>query len=208
MEYFEILSVTKDASDDEIKKAYYKLASQYHPDHLSPEKAKQLLPYFLKITKAYLTLKDTTTRNKYIRECNLGIFEDDQERDRKNSRKKLFEQGMKYLLGDPVRASKYFRKAFNLDRENQTFKSYYGLSLILSGRDNKGLDLCLEAAVNEETAEHYFNLAKCYAKLGKYKDALNHTKKVLKLDRNHVRARSFMEELKNHTGIRKFFSKS
>ena len=208
MEYFELLGVSKEATENEIKKAYYKLAAKYHPDHLPEEEAKQLLPYFLKITKAYLTLKDATSRNKYIRECNLGIFEDEQEKDRKNSRKKLFEQGMKYLLADPVRASKYFRKAFNLDRENETFKSYYGLSLILSGRDNKGLDLCLEAAVNEEKPEHYFNLAKCYAKLGQYKDALNNTKKVLKLDRNHARARSFMEELKNHTGIRKFFSKS
>ena len=208
MEYFELLGVSKEATEDEIKKAYYKLAAKYHPDHLPTEEAQQLLPYFLKITKAYLTLKDETSRNKYIRECNLGIFEDDQEKDRKNSRQKLFEQGMKYLLADPVRASKYFRKAFNLDRDNETYKSYYGLSLILSGRDSKGLDLCLEAAVNEENAEHYFNLAKCYAKLGQYKDALNNTKKVLKLDRNHARARSFMDELKNHTGIRKFFSKS
>jgi DnaJ-class molecular chaperone len=207
MEYFEILAVSKDASDEEIKKAYYKLAAKYHPDHLSPGEGKQLLPYFLKITRAYLTLKDQETREKYIRECTLGIFEDEQEKDRKNSRKKLFEQGMRYLLADPVRATKYFRKAFNLNRNNETFKSYYGLSLILTGRDSKGLDLCLEAAVNEETAEHYFNLAKCYAKLGKYKEALNNTKKVLKLDRNHARARAFMEELKNHTGIRQFFNR-
>jgi len=208
MEYFEILGVSREASDDEIKKAYYKLAARYHPDHLSHEQATQFLPYFLKITKAYLTLKDRETRDKYIRECTLGIFEEEQEKDRKNSRKKLFEQGMRYLLADPIRASKYFRKAFLLDQNNQTFKSYYGLSLILSGRDSTGLDLCLEAAVNEESSEHYFNLAKCYAKLGKYKEALNSTKKVLKLDRNHARAKAFMDELKNHTGIRQFFNRN
>ena len=207
MEYFEILGVSKDATDEEIKKAYYKLAAKYHPDHLSEDKIEQLLPYFLKITKAYLTLRDSDSRGKYIRECTLGIFEEDQEKDRKNSRKKLFEQGMRYLLADPVRASKYFRKAFLLDQSNETYKSYYGLSLILSGRDTKGLDLCLEAAVNEDTAEHHFNLAKCYAKLGKYNSAMTHTKKVLKLDRNNMRAKKFMEELKNHTGIRKFFKK-
>jgi len=207
MEYFKILGVTKDANEQEIKKAYYKLAAKYHPDHLSEEKIEQFLPYFLKITKAYLTLKDRDTRSQYIRECTLGIFEEDQEKDRRNSRKKLFDQGMKYLLADPVRSSKYFRKAFNLDRNNETYKSYYGLSLIVSGRDNKGLDLCLEAAVNEDTAEHHFNLAKCYAKLGKYNSALTHTKKVLKIDRNNMEARKFMEELKPHTGIRKLFNK-
>ena len=207
MEYFEILGVSKEATDNEIKKAYYKLAAKYHPDHLTEDKIEQFLPYFLKITKAYLTLKDSDTRGKYVRECTLGIFEEDQEKDRKKSRKKLFDQGMKYLLADPVRSSKYFRKAFNLDRNNETYKSYYGLSLILSGRDMKGLDLCLEAAVNEDTAEHHFNLAKCYAKLQKYNSAMTHIKKVLKLERNNMKAREFMEELKNHTGIRKFFKK-
>ena len=207
MEYFEILGISKEASEKEIKKAYYKLAAKYHPDHLDEEQTKQFLPYFLKITKAYLTLKDEEKRNQYIRECNLGIFEEEKEKDRKKSREKLFNQGMKYLLADAVRASKYFRKAYLLDQNNETYKSYYGLSLTLTGRQNKGLDLCLEAAVNEDNAEHNFNLAKCYAKMGKYKEALSYTKKVLKFNRNDMQARKFMEELKEHTGIRKFFSR-
>jgi len=207
MEYFEILGVSKEASEKEIKKAYHKLAAKYHPDHLKEEQVEKFLPYFLKITRAYIILKDEDKRKQYIRECSLGIFEEEKEKDRKKSREKLFEQGMKYLLADPVRASKYFRKAFLLDQTNETYKSYYGLSLTLTGRQNKGLDLCLEAAVNDDTAEHQFNLAKCYAKMGKYNKALAHTKKVLKFNRNDMKARKFMEELKNHTGLRKFFNR-
>jgi tetratricopeptide (TPR) repeat protein len=207
MEYFKILGVSKDATDGQIKKAYYKLAARYHPDHLSPELAKQFLPYFLKVTKAYLTLKDRKKRSEYIRQCQLGIFEEEKERDRKNSREKLFEQGLKLLMADPIRSSKYFKKALSLEQNNQTYKSYYGLSLILSGNDNKGIDLCLEAAVNEDTAENHLNLAKCYAKLGQYRNALNHSKKALQLDKNNLEARNFVEELKNHTGIRQFFNR-
>jgi curved DNA-binding protein CbpA len=207
MEYFKILGVSPEASDEEVKKAYYKLAAKYHPDHLSPEQIKQFLPYFLRITRAYLTIKEKKKRSEYIRQCKLGIFEEDKEKDRRNSREKLFEQGLKFLMADPVRSSKYFRKAFNLERNNETYKSYYGLSLILSGRDNKGLDMCLEAVLNQESAEHHINLAKCYAKLGQYRNALNHSQKALRLDKNHIEAKNFTEELKNHTGILKFFKR-
>ncbi|MEO0293405.1 MAG: DnaJ domain-containing protein [candidate division WOR-3 bacterium] len=200
MEYFRLLGVSEDASEAEIKKAYYKLAAKYHPDHLSPEEAKKVLPYFLKITRAYLTLKDPKRRNEYIRHCKLGIFEEEEERERRESREKLFEQGCKILSADPLRASKYFRKAFALDKNNEVYKSYYGLSLVLSGLDGKGIDLCLEAVLNKESADLHLNLAKCYAKLGKYRHALDHAKRALKLDRDHLQAKNFYEKLKNHGG--------
>jgi DnaJ-class molecular chaperone len=59
MDHYNTLGVAKNASPDEIKKAYRKLASQHHPDK-GGDKAK-----FQEIQVAYDTLSDTNKRQQY-----------------------------------------------------------------------------------------------------------------------------------------------
>ncbi|CAH2012547.1 unnamed protein product [Acanthoscelides obtectus] len=60
--YYEILGVGKNASNSEIKKAYYKLAKQYHPDvNKDPESSKK----FQEVSEAYEILADETKRKQY-----------------------------------------------------------------------------------------------------------------------------------------------
>jgi len=58
----EILGVTKDTSADEIKKAYFKLAKQFHPD---VNKAKDAKDKFGEINEAYETLSDSSKKKLY-----------------------------------------------------------------------------------------------------------------------------------------------
>ncbi len=60
--YYEILGVSKDASKDEIKKAYRKLAKIYHPDVCKDSDAEQK---FKKVLQAYQTLEDDNQRRIY-----------------------------------------------------------------------------------------------------------------------------------------------
>lgn len=62
-DYYEILGVAKNASADEIKKAFRKLATQYHPDRNQGDKTAEAK--FKKITEAYEVLSDEQKRAKY-----------------------------------------------------------------------------------------------------------------------------------------------
>lgn len=57
--YYDILGVKRDASDDEIKRAFRKLAAKYHPDAGGDEQK------FKEVSEAYTTLSDPKKRREY-----------------------------------------------------------------------------------------------------------------------------------------------
>jgi len=61
-DYYEVLGVSKNASKDEIKDAYRKLAMQYHPDR---NKAADAEDKFKEISEAYAVLSDDQKRRQY-----------------------------------------------------------------------------------------------------------------------------------------------
>jgi molecular chaperone DnaJ len=67
-DYYEILGVSKDASADEIKKAFRKLAVKYHPDKEGGDEAK-----FKEASEAYEVLKDSDKRQRYDQFGHAGV---------------------------------------------------------------------------------------------------------------------------------------
>ena len=70
-DYYEVLGLSKGASDDDIKKAYRKLAKKYHPD-LHPDD-KNAEAKFKEISEAYDVLSDKDKRTKYDQFGHAGV---------------------------------------------------------------------------------------------------------------------------------------
>jgi len=71
-DYYEVLGVSREASDQEIKSAYRRLAMQHHPDR-NPESKDESEEKFKELTEAYSVLADAQKRAAYDRFGHAGV---------------------------------------------------------------------------------------------------------------------------------------
>ncbi len=72
-DYYEVLGVRKNATNEDIKKAYREMALRHHPDRVPVEKKKEAEERFKEISEAYAVLSDPQKRALYDQYGHAGI---------------------------------------------------------------------------------------------------------------------------------------
>lgn len=130
--HYDILGVDKKASNKIIKKAYYKLAKEFHPDrHFSLpslELKSKLNTIFLKITEAYRILSDTSMRAEY--DQIISIRQAKMDKSNVEIAKERFSEGIEAFRRKSYSdAVEFFGQASYLDSSTPTYYFHMGMAL-------------------------------------------------------------------------------
>jgi hypothetical protein len=145
--YFEVLGVGAEASLQDVKRAYVRLAKEYHPDSLGPDTAplvvKTANQIFDLVTKAYKVLSDEDERKSYTRNLTEpgGRLELEKTNDIMNAEFQ-FQKGKVFLKKrDYPSARESFGWANKLVPEEGEYLAYLGWTLFLGAEDKSGNDV-------------------------------------------------------------------
>jgi len=169
--YYEILSVSRDAAKAEIKKSYIMLAKRYHPDKVNQEGGEDT-GMFADIAEAYDVLSDDEKRAKYdhdLKKFNEGIDVEQKKREEKfdqlflRAKKRIREQRYREAIENFEKLENNYK--YTNKQPTPEFYSFYGFALFLSGKDKKtGIDYMDKAVTTSMFSDEDFmtNLAEAY----------------------------------------------
>ncbi len=138
MDYFQVLGVPPNATRDEIKRAYYALAKEYHPDKhfgsYSAEVRNLAAEIFDVISTAHDTLTDDEERQRYVSELSSGVRKDvSDEVSKILAAEGRFQRGEDLLRKRQFsEAHRAFQEAVELYGEEGEFHAYLGWALFQS----------------------------------------------------------------------------
>ena len=194
--YYSILSVSANATPGEIKRAYIRLARQYHPDRfLDEEEKKHAHNQFSKITAAYRVLSDEKLKAEYDKSLVRGIKP--REEAKITQARNAFTRAIAFLKqNDPWRAVNLLRITCRYNPQ-PIYLSYLGLALVYTRQYRReGFDK-LKQAIKQLMFNPilYVNLGLAHESEGNKSEALQAYYEALEWDSKNEIAKKGIERL-------------
>lgn len=196
-DYYEILGVSQDASNEEIRDAYYKLVKCYHPDvnpNADLETRAKAEEIFTQITTAYETLSESDKKEQYNSHEELTVL--------KSQAKYIYEAEMTFKKGitlliqrDYAEAEKKIREAVNMNPDEAAYLGALAWARFLAAEDKSpvleevknSLDIALK--MNDKIPENYYYLGSVYKYTNDLRKAEKYFEKAIDLDPDFIEAK-------------------
>ncbi len=196
----ELLGVDGSSDGETIKKNYYRLAREFHPDRYfssaDPSIKDKLTSIFDAITRAYSMLKDESKRKKDV--IPPGKVQEEVVSNAQKAEEQ-FKRGIEeFKKGNFWGAVDSLKWAIKLEPKRAKYWSYLSLSYTKIPNRLKDAEEALLEAIKFDpyNAEHYVNLGLIYIKAGMKKRAYNQFEKALKFDPENVKAKKGLDQTK------------
>jgi tetratricopeptide (TPR) repeat protein len=194
MNPFNVLEIPPDASPEDIKAAYHRLAKRWHPDRFTGAEKVEAEAKFRELAEAFSTLKDSSKRlalqqqPKAPSAAAVPEFESAQERtpeDWATMAQTAFEEG------NVAQARALIHYAIRLDAEKPQYHSLLASILEREGGDLRSVVKALEMAVRlaPRDVESHIRLATHFQTLGMAARAQRHTQLAREISPNHPKLR-------------------
>jgi curved DNA-binding protein CbpA len=189
IDYYGILEISKNATQDEIRRAYFNRAKEFHPDKhfsLSSETVKgKLNAVFSYITDAYKILMNQQERIKYDRSLSLKKPGRPKiETDNREKARLRFHQGQSaFTKGQFTKASELFGQAIYLDDSVADYHFYLGMSYMKQEKLREAEKEMNKALTLEPSnADYLAKLGYVYLALGLKLRAKSNFEKAIRFD--------------------------
>jgi len=210
-DYYGILNIEMSASNEKIKKAYYTLAKEFHPDKhllLKSETLKtDLNSIFSRLTSIYKILSNTKKRNEYDQTITVkpAKLQSDQKEVRNApnniqlARIRFREGQAAFAKGAYARSKDLFGQAIYLNGTVPDYHFHLGLSLA-KARNFREAGKALNAALkfSPVNADYLAELGHIYIELGFKLRATSTFEKAISHDPNNARAAEGLRIIRNH----------
>jgi tetratricopeptide (TPR) repeat protein len=220
-DHFKLLGVSMDASDGEIRKAYFGLARQLHPDRLASldieDDQRQAQRLFAQVNNAFATLSDPKKRAEYTdiqrRGGEAAVRAEQQKAEAAMQRaleaEEAFQRGEVALARNQIPAAiQEFQKAISLDPDAGDYHAMLAWAQFQSAADKTSaantVRRTLERAIEKspQSVTPRFLFGRIERMLGRDQDALRHFREVLNLEPRHQEAQGEVRAIQSRLGKR------
>ena len=193
---YDTLGVERDAPDQDIRKAFRRLALKYHPDRFAGDQRPDAEERFQGITEAFNVLSHPESREKYDKEIAQGT--DVKSMDAKEISRRLAAKGSQLMReGKMAEAVECLKTAVDHDDDNARAHYFYAQVIgRISGKERDALRHVEKAvSLESENATMKAEAAMLAMAAGMRTRALRHAQQALRLDPTNVKALEIVNEV-------------